>query len=85
MMMFPAASGDGLVGRDTLAGAVVERPEVVVVAAALHADAVSGKYIELFIFVVAVSHLVAARAIICNVSGVCGPPNELTVGADEQF
>lgn len=58
---------------------------MVVVAAALHTDALSCKYIEFFIFVVAVSQLVAARAIIFSVSRVCCPPDELTIGADEQF
>lgn len=70
---------------NALTGTVVERPEVVVFAPALDTDALSGKYIEFFIFVVTVPHLVSARAVIFDVVRVSSSPHELFIWANEEF
>ena len=66
-----------------LAFAGVEVPEVVIRARALDALTLASNGIKLFKFVVAVAHLISARAI--NVPILERPPDELAFWADDQI
>ena len=66
-----------------LALAGVKVPEVVVGTCALYADAIAGKCIKLFKFVVAVPHLISTRTVDVGISE--RPPDELAFWTDDQF